>query len=79
MLVATLQAAREARGWSKAELARRAGMHPATVGSIENGRLVPYPVQIEKLASALEISAESLAERAAPDAAPAGPPAPSAA
>jgi len=40
-------------GWSKAELARRARMNQVTVGQIENGLLVPYPVQLKKLAAAL--------------------------
>ncbi len=48
---------RNQRGWSRAELARRAGMHPSTVSLIESGRLVPYPSQLDKLALALEISA----------------------
>jgi transcriptional regulator with XRE-family HTH domain len=48
-----LQALREERRWSRAELARRAGMHPATVGAIESGRLRPYPGQLAKLAAAL--------------------------
>ena len=46
---------RNQRGWSRAELARRAGMHPSTVSLIESGRLVPYPSQVEKLADALGI------------------------
>jgi ribosome-binding protein aMBF1 (putative translation factor) len=48
---------REARGWSKAELARRAGMGAADVSRIEARRLIPYPVQLEKLARALGIPA----------------------
>lgn len=50
----TMQAERRARGWSQAELARRAEMHPTTVCQIENRRTVPYPVQLAKLAAALE-------------------------
>ena len=53
-----LQRHREARGWSKAELARRAGLNASTVGSIENGRLRPYPSQVLKLAEALKLSEE---------------------
>lgn len=45
---------RTKHGWSRAELARRAHMHPAQVGQIEAQRLVPYPVQLRKLANALE-------------------------
>ena len=47
---------REQRGWSRAELARRAGLNAATVGLIESGRLHPYPSQVEKLARALNIA-----------------------
>lgn len=49
-----LQQEREARGWSKSELARRARMANSTVGNIESGRLQPYPVQLAKLSRALE-------------------------
>lgn len=49
------------RGWSKAELARRATLHPSQVGQIEAGRLVPYNSQLIKLASALGIPAEQAA------------------
>ena len=43
------------RGWSRAELARRAGINASTVGLIESGRLRPYPSQLVKLAIALGI------------------------
>ena len=45
---------REIRGWSRAELSRRAGLNPSQVGLFESGRLIPYPVQLRKLAGALE-------------------------
>jgi transcriptional regulator with XRE-family HTH domain len=48
-----LERERRARGWSKAELARRANLNAATVGAIENRRLRPYACQLEKLAGAL--------------------------
>ena len=48
----TLQVKREERGWSRAELARRAGLNAATVGAIESGRLSPYESQLVKLARA---------------------------
>jgi len=44
---------RQQAGWSKAELARRAGMHPTQVGLIESGRMIPYETQLQKLADAL--------------------------
>lgn len=65
-----LQTLRESRGWSRSELARRAHMHPVTVGVIESGRLVPYPGQLAKLARALSLPAERahrLIEEAAAD------------
>ena len=43
------------RGWSQAELARRAWLNANTISSIETGRLNPYPSQLEKLADALGI------------------------
>ena len=51
---------REARGWSRAELARHAGMHASDVGKIELGRMAPYPVQLLKLAKALGAEAIDL-------------------
>jgi transcriptional regulator with XRE-family HTH domain len=50
-----LQQLREARGWTRAELARRAKLNPATVGMIEHGRLQPYESQLRKLAAALGV------------------------
>ena len=47
--------AREAQGWSRAELARRAKLNAGTVSQIEAGRLLPYPGQLAKLARALNM------------------------
>ena len=44
---------REAFGWTKRELGARADLHPARVGTIENGRVVPYHVELERLRRAL--------------------------
>jgi transcriptional regulator with XRE-family HTH domain len=55
-----LRRSRERLGWSRAELARRAGMSPSTVGQIESGRLLAYPSQIKKLARALGLSPRQL-------------------
>jgi transcriptional regulator with XRE-family HTH domain len=44
---------RKRRGWSQAELARRAHLNAATVSLIESGRLTPYPSQVRKIADAL--------------------------
>lgn len=46
---------RQARGWSKAELARRARLAEADVGKIESGRHVPYEAQLRRLARALGV------------------------
>jgi ribosome-binding protein aMBF1 (putative translation factor) len=55
-----LKSEREARGWSRAELARRARVNPSTVGLIEAGRFVPYRGQVAKLARALGLSERDL-------------------
>ena len=55
-----LRSHREERGWSKAELARRAELNATTVGWIESGRFRPYRVQVEKLAKALDLTVEDL-------------------
>ena len=47
---------REKRGWSRWELAIQARIHPARVGAIENGRIVPYAVELDRLAKALGVS-----------------------
>jgi len=47
--------ARKKKGWTKAKLAREADMNPSTIGQIENGRIKPYPSQLEKIARALGI------------------------
>ncbi len=46
---------RRQRGWSQAELARRAGMHNSTVCLIESARFRPYPRQLVALAEALDL------------------------
>lgn len=47
---------REQRDWTRWELAMQSRIHPARVGAIENGRVVPYPVELERLAKALGTS-----------------------
>ena len=49
---------RERRGWSRAELARRAHLNAATVSLIESGRLEPYRGQLLTLADALGLRSE---------------------
>ena len=46
---------REARGWSRAQLARVSHMNATTVGQIESGRWTPYDSQLCKLARALNV------------------------
>ena len=53
---------REAMGWSRSELARQSGLHASTIGQIENGRLIPYDRQIEKIAEALQVDPSVLRE-----------------
>ena len=44
---------RKRRGWSQAELARRARMNPNTISLIESGRFQPYDSQLRKISEAL--------------------------
>ena len=53
-----MKKARKDRGWSGSRLAREAGMNQASISQIENRRLVPYPGQIEKIATALDWQGE---------------------
>lgn len=53
---------RERRGWSRAELARRARMHAADVGKLEAGKAYPYPAWRAKLARVLGVNADALFE-----------------
>jgi ribosome-binding protein aMBF1 (putative translation factor) len=46
---------RERRGWSKAALARAAGLDQALLGKIGSDRVQPYEVQLRRLARALEL------------------------
>ena len=59
---------REGQGWSKSELARRAGLNQTTVSAVEIGRLIPYDTQLRKLAKALGVSdPDSLLDEILPD------------
>jgi transcriptional regulator with XRE-family HTH domain len=44
---------REGRGWSKAQLARRARIDAAAGSRIESGRMRPYPGELRRLGRAL--------------------------
>lgn len=39
--------------WSKAELGRRAGLHPSQISLFESQRLKPYEGQLRRMADAL--------------------------
>lgn len=49
---------REAKGWSKFDLSRKTKIHPASVGKFESGRLLPYPVELAKIAKALNFGGD---------------------
>ena len=55
-----LREAREAKGWTQAELAGRIGVSRKTVNTVENGVFVPSTVVALKLAGALECRVEDL-------------------
>ncbi|MCS6946857.1 MAG: helix-turn-helix domain-containing protein [Steroidobacteraceae bacterium] len=57
-----MAARRSQRGWSQAELARRAGLPRTTVNAIERARLTPSVSTALALARALQCSVESLFE-----------------
>ena len=52
--------AREAKGWTQAELAERIGVSRKTVNTVENGVFVPSTIVALKLAQALDESVETL-------------------
>lgn len=59
-LTNTLREAREARGWTQAQLADAIGVSRKTVNTVENGVFVPSTVVALKLARALERPVEAL-------------------
>ncbi len=56
----SLRAAREARGWTQAQLADAIGVSRKTVNTVENGVFVPSTLIALKLAQALGQSVEAL-------------------
>ncbi len=56
----TLRAAREAKGWTQAELAERLGVSRKTINTVENGVFVPSTVLALKLARELGSPVEAL-------------------
>ena len=45
---------REAAGWTKRELGARSDLHPVRIGQIENLRVRPYDVELQRIARALD-------------------------
>jgi putative transcriptional regulator len=55
-----LRAARDAKGWTQAELAAAIGVSRKTINTVENGVFVPSTVVALKLADALDARVEDL-------------------
>jgi putative transcriptional regulator len=55
-----LRDAREARGWTQAELAAAIGVRRKTINTVENGVFIPSTVVALKLAAALNTTVEKL-------------------
>jgi putative transcriptional regulator len=55
-----LREARDAKGWTQAELAARVGVSRKTVNTVENRVFTPSAVLAIKLARALGVSVEQL-------------------
>lgn len=60
----TLRQAREAKGWTQAELAAAIGVSRKTINTVENGVFIPSTVIALKLAAALNTRVEKLFELA---------------
>lgn len=59
--MSVIQELREAQGFSRSELARRARMDASDIGKIERGIMRPYPGQLMKIAKALGVRATEIA------------------
>ena len=55
-----LEALRLQKGLTQAELGKQAGVSPAVISQIENGRVVPYDVHLFRLAEALGARVQEL-------------------
>lgn len=60
MIADQLHRLRLLRGWSVAELARRAGVHRSTIRKLEAGRSHPLAHIVARLAAALGVTPEQL-------------------
>lgn len=63
-LAQRLRAEREARGWSAADLAERAGVSRAMIAKVETGRSSPTAMLLGKLSGALGLTLSALLARA---------------
>ena len=55
-----IKAAREARGWTQADLAERVGVTRKTINTVENNVFVPSTIVALKIARAFEMPVEDL-------------------
>ncbi|MBL0389172.1 helix-turn-helix transcriptional regulator [Tumebacillus sp. ITR2] len=53
---------REAKGWNQKELAEKADVSPATISGVENGRFIPTPSVLYKIAAELGVKFSELVE-----------------
>lgn len=59
-----IREARESRGWTQNQLAKRAGVTRATVSRIETGKVTSLDLDVfEKLANALQVHPGTLIEK----------------
>ena len=69
-IAARIRLERDARGWSLAELAERAGVSKATISKIERGETSPTAVVLVRLATAFDLTLAGLLLRAEEDGEP---------
>lgn len=60
ILLNRLREARDAKGWTQAELAARVGVSRKTINTVENRVFTPSATLAIKLATALELGVEEL-------------------
>jgi ribosome-binding protein aMBF1 (putative translation factor) len=58
------EAARRKRGWSQQTTAYKAKVQASDISRLENGRLIPYPKQAERLAKVLDLQPDELLQPA---------------
>ncbi len=55
-----LKEARTENGWSRKDLAKRAGVSQQTIMMVENGKTTPKPETLQKLANAMRIDVREI-------------------